>query len=137
MPSSKTHPHINMPSEDELARLILENYPAHRDLYLEAHRLVLDAVPGLTYSVDGVDAAIGYGARQFGYDGWGMGALMPHKNWVSFVLLRGAVLEDPDGLLEGTGELVRHVKLRSAEELRARRDALTRLLRAAVGLVNE
>lgn len=137
MPSSKTHPHIDMPSEDELARLILEKHPSHQNLYLEAHRLVLEAAPGLTYSVDCVDAVIGYGARQFGYDGWGMGALTPYKGWVSLGLLRGAVLEDPDGLLEGTGELVRHVKLRSVEELQVRREALTRLLRAAVGMARE
>ena len=131
MASSKTHPHIDMPSEDELGRLILAKRPSHRDLYLEAHRLVVESVPGVTYSADLVDGAIGYGARQFGYDGWGMAALAPHTAWVSLVLFRGAVLDDPDGLLEGTGALVRHVKLRSTEELTARRESLRRLLEAA------
>ena len=44
------------------------------------------------------------------------------------------VLEDPDGLLEGSGALVRHVKLRSIEELAARRDTLKRLIEAAVSI---
>ena len=131
MGSSRTHPHTDMPSGDELAGLILEKQPAHHDLYLETHRLILDAVPDLRYSVDLHDATIGYGARQFGDDGWGMAALAPHRSWVSLVLFRGAVLDDPDGLLEGTGALVRHVKLRSLEDLAARRGSLARLLTVA------
>ncbi|MBN2848305.1 MAG: DUF1801 domain-containing protein [Coriobacteriia bacterium] len=134
MSSSRTHPHTDMPPEGDLAGLILEKYPAHRELYLETHRLILDAVPDLRYSVDLHDATIGYGARQFGYDGWGMAALAPHKGWVSLVLFRGTVLDDPEGLLEGTGALVRHVKLRSLEDLVARREPLARLLKAAAGI---
>lgn len=132
MASSRTHPHTDMPSEDELARLIAEVHPLHRELYLELHRLVLDAVPGVHYSVDLTDAAIGYGARQFGHNGWGMAALAPHTGWVSLVLFRGAALDDPDGLLEGTGAAVRHVKLRSVDELAARRESVVRLLKSAV-----
>ena len=30
----------------------------------------------------------------------------------------GAELDDPEGLLEGTGKLLRHIKIRSLEELR-------------------
>ena len=62
---------------------------------------MLEAVPRVRYSVDCVDREIGYGARQFGYDGWGMAAVTPYTKWVSVTLLRGALLEDPDGLLEG------------------------------------
>ena len=68
------------------------------------------------------------------YSDWGMAALSPHKGWVSLVLFRAGVLEDPDGLLEGSGALVRHVKLRSIEELAARRDTLKRLIEAAVSI---
>ena len=131
MASSRTHPHTDMPSEDELARIILDKHPKHHELYLEAHRLIVGAAPGVRYSVDLVDGVIGYGARQYGYDGWGMGALSPHKGWVSLVLFRGGVLNDPDGLLEGSGALVRHVKLRSVEQLAASRESLKRLLKAA------
>lgn len=122
-----------MPSSAELAHLILDKQPTHHELYLEAHRFIVEVVPDIRYSVDLVDGAIGYGSRQFGYDGWGMAALMPHKGWVSLVLFRGATLDDPADLLEGTGAMVRHVKLRSLEELVAQREPFTRLLKAAVG----
>ena len=134
MTESKTHPHVVMPSEAELADVILGIHPAHHDLYVQTHRLALDAVPGVRHAIDLVDGGVGYGAHQFGYDGWGMAALVPHKNWVSVVFFRGAVLEDPDGLLEGTGASVRHVKLRSVDDLVARRGALVRLLKTAAGL---
>jgi hypothetical protein len=42
---------------------------------------------------------------------------------------RGAEIADPDGLLEGTGKFMRHVKLRPGHELNAA--ALTNLIEAA------
>lgn len=132
--SSKTHPHIDSPSEADLKRIIAAVRPLQRDLYLDVHALVLNAVPGVAFSVDTVDGAIGYGARQFGYDGWGMAALTPYNGWVSLGFLRGARLDDPHHLLEGTGALVRHVKLHSADDLAARREWLHRLLEAAAGI---
>lgn len=36
---------------------------------------------------------------------------------VNFGFWRGADLSDPDGLLEGTGDRMRHVKIRSAEDV--------------------
>ena len=134
MASSGTHPQIEMPSEAELSRLVESKRPTVRQVYLDTHRLVLEAVPDIRYAVDTVDAQIGYGARQFGYDGWGMAALAPYTNWVSLALLRGAELDDPDGLLEGTGRSVRHVKVRSTEQLAERREAIKRLLEAAARL---
>ena len=36
---------------------------------------------------------------------------------VNFGFWRGADLSDPDGALEGTGDRMRHVKIRSAEDV--------------------
>lgn len=134
MAASKTHMQVDMPSEDELTRLVQSKHPAVRQLYLEAHRLVLEAVPDVLYTVDSVDGQIGYGARQFGYNGWGMAALAPYTNWVSLAFLRGVALDDPDGLLEGTGAAVRHLRLRSTEQVAERRGAIKRLLEDAAHL---
>jgi hypothetical protein len=122
------------PSDDDLSSIIEDKNPAVREVYLGAHRLVLETVPELAYSVDCVDGQIGYGARQFGYDGWGMAALAPFANWVSLAFLRGARLDDPDRLLEGTGASVRHVKIRSTAQLAQTADAIRRLLEQAVRL---
>jgi hypothetical protein len=54
------------------------------------------------------------------------------KNHVSFGFLRGTALPDPEGLLEGTGKSLRHVKLRALEDLK--RPELKRLIGEAVKL---
>ena len=40
-------------------------------------------------------------------------ALVPHAGWVNLQLADGALLPNPDGLIEGTGKRIRHVKVRS------------------------
>ncbi len=42
-------------------------------------------------------------------------ALIPHAGWLNLQLADGADLPDPDGLIEGSGKRIRHVKLRSAD----------------------
>ena len=70
---------------------------------------------------DGHPTACVSGAA-FGY----VNAFKAHVN-VGF--FRGAELPDPRGLLEGTGRMMRHVKLRPAQGIDA--TALRRLIRAA------
>jgi hypothetical protein len=43
--------------------------------------------------------------------------LAPFKNHVNLGFFHGAVLEDPHGLLVGTGKQLRHVKLSSVENV--------------------
>ena len=42
-------------------------------------------------------------------------ALIPHAGWVNLQLAAGALLPNPDGLIEGTGKTIRHIKVRSGE----------------------
>jgi hypothetical protein len=56
-------------------------------------------------------------------------AISPHGAWVNLQFHAGARLPDPDGLLEGTGKSMRHVKLAAPRDL-ARR-GLAKLIRAA------
>ena len=42
--------------------------------------------------------------------------VMPRNGYVNLGFFYGASLEDPDGLLEGTGKKMRHVKIRSDEQ---------------------
>ena len=41
-------------------------------------------------------------------------ALIPHAGWLNLQLADGADLPNPDGLIEGTGKRIRHIKIRSA-----------------------
>ena len=57
---------------------------------------------------------------------------MVGKYHVTFGFLRGTSLPDPAGLLEGTGKILRHVKLRTAEDVSE--PALKKLIEAAARL---
>jgi len=56
-------------------------------------------------------------------------SIIPYRDHVNLAFFRGAELDDPDGLLEGTGKAMRHVKVCSVGDSRER--ALAALVRAA------
>jgi hypothetical protein len=116
---------------DKLGELIDRTQPGLRDVYLGVHSLMSETFPDVRHAVDLTDGGIGYGARQYGYDGWGMAAVVPHRSWISLVLFKGGLLGDPDGVLEGTGAAVRHIKIRSVDELTSKREVIGRLLAEA------
>lgn len=60
----------------------------------------------------------------------GYAYLLPYEAWVNLGFYKGADLPDPQGLLEGIGAKMRHVKIRSLEE--AERPAVRALLKAAL-----
>ena len=57
---------------------------------------------------------------------------MTGKEHVTFIFLRGAALPDPEGLLEGTGKFVRHVKVRTVQDVK--KPALKKLIVEAAKL---
>ena len=59
-------------------------------------------------------------------------ALIPHAGWVNLQLADGALLPNPDGLIEGTGKKIRHIKVRSADA--AQDSRVVAAVRAEIGL---
>ena len=74
-------------------------------------------------------ATYGVGPRKM-IDGYAY--ILPHKGWVNLGFYQGASLADPEGLVEGTGRKMRHVKIRSTDE--ANRPGVRALLKAALEL---
>jgi hypothetical protein len=60
----------------------------------------------------------------------GYAYIAPQKSYVNLGFYQGASLPDPHGLLEGTGKGLRHVKIRSLEEVE--RAGVRELIAAAV-----
>ena len=56
--------------------------------------------------------------------------ILPYKNWVNLGFYMGAILADPERLMEGTGKKLRHVKIRSLED--AEQPAIRSLIAEAV-----
>ncbi|MDE2816113.1 MAG: DUF1801 domain-containing protein [Chloroflexota bacterium] len=74
-------------------------------------------------------ATYGVGPRKM-KDGYAY--ILPHKSWINLGFYQGVELADPEGLLEGTGAKMRHVKIRSLED--ARLPAVRDLIRSALEL---
>ena len=72
-------------------------------------------------------ATYGVGPRKM-LDGYAY--IMPHKNWINLGFYQGVELVDPEGLLEGTGAKLRHVKIRSLDD--ANRPAVHTLIEGAL-----
>lgn len=119
----------------------LTPHPQHiRDLFLQTRDLVRDVLPDAIEEVMPTQNNVLYGGgqgmrRTGGGEGGNMiGAICyiaPFKAHVNLGFFRGAELPDPDGLLEGTGKLLRHVKIRSQADLQ--RPGVRALLQAARG----
>ena len=58
-------------------------------------------------------ATYGVGPRKM-IDGFAY--ILPYKRWINLGFYQGVDLEDPKGLLEGTGAKMRHIKIRSVDE---------------------
>jgi hypothetical protein len=102
--------------------------PAVRQVFVSLAGLVREVVPDATEQLDMPDRLLAYG---FGPAG-GMRlrdfaiGLIPHAKYVNVQLADGALLDDPSGIVEGTGKRIRHVKCRSLDDVR--RPALRPLL---------
>jgi len=60
----------------------------------------------------------------------GYAYVLPHKKWVNLGFYKGALLADENGLLEGTGKKLRHIKIHTLED--ANRPEVTELLKLAL-----
>jgi hypothetical protein len=96
------------------------------DLARRLIALVGEVYPDAVVTVDGRDIGFGSGP---GYKGL-VFVVTPHTKHVTLGLAGGAQLPDPAGLMEGSGRVHRHVKIR--EDADVARPAMRDLLTAAV-----
>ncbi len=104
---------------------LLATHPETAALARRACEVVLELLPGAVVTVD--DENIGFGTGS-GYRGL-VFVVAPHRAHVTLGIARGAALPDPAGLMEGTGKVHRHVKLRTDADLD--RPELRELMRTA------
>ena len=112
----------------DLDRLLARHSPEVREVFVALRSLVGELMPDATEQLDLPDRLLAFG---FGPPGAirirGMAvALIPHTAHVNVQLADGAILDDPSGIVEGTGKRIRHVKCRSPQEVA--RPALRALL---------
>jgi hypothetical protein len=122
---------LEEPTDEELEYALAERDARIREVVFALRALVRQTLPGVHEAIDMTDQMLGYGANQYGAGGWGVIYIAPYSKWVNLGFMEGAALPDPARLLEGSGKTMRHVKIRSLEELREREPKLVALIEAA------
>ena len=98
-----------------------------RELVMAVRDAILDAD-------DRVTEVVKWQAPTFMYKG-NIASFYPKtRTHASLMFHRGAALPDPDGLLEGEGEVSRIARFLDADDLAAKHDALQGLIRAWIAL---
>ena len=99
--------------EADVDRLLGEHPPELQAIERALRATIRTAFPGAVEQVDFANKLIAFG-RSMKMRGL-LFAIIAHKSHVNLQLADGADLPDPDGLIEGTGKRIRHVKIRSVE----------------------
>ena len=110
--------------------VIAEAPPQMQEIARALRVLLADIMPGITEVPWGQQKIAGYGvgekklSEHFAY-------IAPYKKHVNLGFMYGADLDDPGGLLEGKGKELRHIKIRSLEDIE--KPAIRKLLEDASG----
>lgn len=95
--------------------LMAQTEASLRPIAKRLRQIVLEVHPDATEVVRLGDRAATYGLGPKKMSE-GYCYVLPYTRWVNLGFYVGAELADPEGLLEGTGARLRHVKVRSLEE---------------------
>ena len=104
-------------AEEQLGGFLAEFLPEVADLCRAARARLQTLFPDAVELVyDNYNAlVIGFGPSEKPSEAPLSLALVPR--WVNLCFLQGADLPDPEGLLEGSGSVARHIKIHRAEQL--------------------
>ena len=96
--------------------IIVESSDEMQEVARAIRLLIAEVMPGVTEVPWATQRTAGYGvgpkkmSDHFCY-------IAPHKKYVNLGFFYGAELPGPDGMLEGGGKLLRHIKIASLEDL--------------------
>jgi Asp-tRNA(Asn)/Glu-tRNA(Gln) amidotransferase A subunit family amidase len=115
-------------TDADLAPLLAPHTRSVRDVVVALRALAREVMPDAGEQVDLPDHALAFGFGPPGgvrMRGLAVGVI-PHIAHVNVQLADGALLDDPSGIVEGTGKRIRHVTCRSLDDVE--RPALRALL---------
>jgi hypothetical protein len=102
---------------DDFEQLLVTNQPAAQELARELRRLIQRLLPKAQEKI-----YRGWGVADYTFGGTGRGfmSIGPQKGYVNLYFMDGVALDDPEGMLEGSGKKLRHVSIRKPEDLKKR-----------------
>jgi hypothetical protein len=117
-----------MPNATDVEAFLAPYPPEVREVAMATRDFLAQALPGATDTLDGSAKLLGY-AYGPGYKGL-VCTLLLSQTGVKLGISRGSELPDPKQLMQGSGKVHRHVKLRTTADLK--RPGLKPLLKAAL-----
>ena len=94
--------------------LVAQHPPELQAIEHRLRSLIFELYPDVREYVDTGNGLLGYASGPAMRDL--LFAIIAHRSHVNLQFADGASLPDPDGLVEGTGKRIRHVKVRDVEE---------------------
>jgi len=117
-----------MPTSKEFDRLLSTYPPDVQSLAEAAHDLIVATLPKIEITYDNSANVVGFGFGP-GYKGLICTIILSRKG-VKIGIFRGSELEDPNGLLRGSGKVHRYVELTALSDLK--KPGVRPLLKAAL-----
>jgi hypothetical protein len=117
------------PPSEELIRLLSQFDLKVGELALELREMVFQQAPGAVEKLVRVYALV-FWYSLTGKMGDAFCQVVVYTKGVNLMFNRGAELEDPDGVLVGEGKIIRHIKVRTPEDLK--NPYLRKFIRAAL-----
>jgi hypothetical protein len=114
----------------EYLQFLLPYGPATTKLALATRALVLEEAPGATELIYDAYSAVATGYSFTGRPGDACVHIAVYPKWVNLGFNRGSALNDPEGLLTGSGRWIRHIRISTEADLQ--RPAVRKLVKAAV-----
>ena len=87
----------------------------------EKHKILLSLRQLVKKANSNLVEDIKYGGLVYNLSNELLGGIFVYKNHLSFEFGKGAELDDPDGILEGTGKYRRHIKISKLDEIAAKK----------------
>jgi hypothetical protein len=106
-------PSIPADIEADVDRLLAEHSPELQAIERALRATIRREVPDAVEQVDFANKLIAFG-RSMKMRGL-LFAIIAHTSWVNLQLADGVDLPDPNGIIEGSGKRIRHIKVRSAD----------------------
>lgn len=102
---------------EDFDKILVDFDPQIQELARQTRALIYDVLPQTVEVVWERQKTVGYGTgprKMSEHFSW----IAPAKKHVVFGFYYGTELPDPEGLLEGTGKLLRHIKIKSPDDLK-------------------
>lgn len=121
-------------SQANLDRIIARRSPEMAQLTTKVLKKIRLQFPGATELVYDKKNSMVIGFSPDDRPSHAVASIAAYSKWINLYFLVGDALDDPEGLLQGTGNLVRSIRLTSASELE--RPAVKKLIAAVVALAD-